>query len=170
MQLFMKKEPILGMALEKSKLNTRMELFGSKVAEHLAKCAMYGDSLPENKYNYWISHELATYISNINNTVCKHNNNKLKATQYETIFFGWLSKDAAEAEGNLCDLQAKNEEARNPYPYVPIDDDMIQRMTAISSAVIDKFVPLLSCINTITKQDIEQIPHHIIDPVCKVKT
>ena len=40
-------------------------------------------------------------------------------------------------------------------------------MTAISSAVIDKFVQLLSCINTITKQDIEQILHHIIDPVCK---
>lgn len=45
---------------------------------------------------------------------------------------------------------------------------MIERMRKISGQVVSTFVPILSSINNITKYEIEDKLHHIIDPVCKV--
>ena len=157
---------ILAMSIEKSRLEKRMESWSGLIAEHLSKCAMYGDSLPGDKYNHWIEDEIATWISSANDAVCKHNHKKLKPRQYEDILFGWLSDSRAEANGNLIDLQIHNKKSSEPYPYVKIDDDMIDRMTKISSKVLTTFVPLLSSINTVSKPEIETMLHNIIDPIC----
>ena len=167
MKRIIKDSAIFSMALEKSKLEKRMESWSSLVAEHLSKCAMYGDSLLGDKYNHWIEDELATYISDTNDTVCKHNNKKLKPKQYEAKLFGWLSDSESEAKANLHDLQIKNAKLPDPYPYVEVDDAMITRMTQISKQVIDVFVPLLSSKNSVTKQEIERKLHEILDPICK---
>ena len=161
-------ESILAMSTEKSKLEKRMEAWSDLIAEHLSKCAMYGDSLPGDKYNHWIEDELATWISDTNETICKHNHKKLKPKHYENILFGWLSDDVAEAKSNLHDLQIHNKRSGGEsYPYVEVDDAMIDRMTKISSGILTTFVPLLSSINTTSKQEIETMLHNIIDPVCK---
>lgn len=157
---------IRAMSIEKSKLEKRMEAWSVLIAEHLAKCAMYGDSLGQGKYNHWVEHELATWLSDTNEIVCKHNNKKLKPRQYEEQLFGWLGNSRADARVNLHELQRKNRSSSEPYPEVEVDDKMIEGMYQISQAVIERFVPLLATRNSLTKQDIESILHNIMDPIC----
>ena len=167
MKKMIKSETILAMAMDKSRLEKRMDAWSDVIAQHLAKCAMYGDTLPGDKYNHWIEDEIATYIRDTNDIVCKHNKRKLKPKQYEDKLFGWLSNDAAEARSNLHDLQIHNKKSSQPYPYVEVDDVMVERMRKISEQVIKVFVPLLASVNSATKYEIETKLHEIIDPVCK---
>ena len=157
----------MAMTMEKARLLKRMDALSDKVAEHLSKCAMYGDTLESGKYNHWIEDELATYLSFVNEVLSKHNNGKLKPEQYESSLFGWLGDDKADALGNLIDLQLHNKKSSEPYPYVKIDNDMTERMYKISKGVVETFVPIISTINDLTKENIELKLHQIIDPVCK---
>ena len=168
MKIILKPDAIFAMAMGKARLEKRMDAWSDLIAEHLSKCAMYGDTLPGDKYNHWIEDEIATYISDTNDIVCKHNKRKLKVKQYENRLFGWLSDEAAEAKSNLHNLQIQNKKALESYPYVEVDEAMIERMRKISGQVVSTFVPILSSINNITKDEIEDKLHHIIDPVCKV--
>lgn len=167
MKRYVKATYIFAMATSKDKLEQRMESWSELIAEHLSKCAMYGDTLPNNKYNHWIEDELATWISDINDTVCKHNKKKLKARQYEDGLFGWLSDSPVEARANLHHQQILNRNAARSYPDVEVDINMIDRMTTISTAVLRVFVPMLASKNTLSKKDIEAELHKLIDPVCK---
>ena len=154
------------MAMAKAKLEKRMDAWSDKIVEHLSKCAMYCDSLPGNKYNHWIEDELATWLSDVNETTCKHNGKKLKPSQYESILFGWLGDELSDARSNLHDLQLHNSRIENQYPYVKVDEEMVRRMYEISRKIIEVFVPILSVKNSLTKKDIEKKLHEIIDPVC----
>ena len=167
MKRYIRTTYIRAMSIEKNKLEKRMEAWSELIAEHLAKCAMYGDSLGEGKYNHWIEHELATWISDTNDAICKHNNKKLKPKQYEEMLFGWLGNSRVDARVNLHELQRYNKSTSDPYPDVPVDDAMIDRMYKISKLVVQRFVPILATRNSLTKQDVESILHNIIDPVCK---
>ena len=167
MKRYIKSTSIFAMATDKSKLLKRMEAWSDNIMLHLCKCAMYGDTLPGDKYNHWIE-ELAVWIFNTNDTVCKPNNKKLKPAQYESALFGWLSDASAEARSNLADLQLYNKKfGDKAYPYIKEDDAMIERMRKISAGVLETFVPILSSKNELIKQDIEAKLHDIIDPVCK---
>lgn len=167
MKRYIKSSSIFAMAIEKDKLEQRMRSWSDLIVEHLAKCAMYGDTLPGNKYNHWIEHELATWLSDTNDSICKHNNKKLKPSQYESILFGWLSDSPADARANLHDLQIHNKKHSNNYPYVEVDSDMISRMTEISKRILATFIPLLASKNDLSKKDIEDKLHEILDPICK---
>ena len=39
-------------AKKRKKLNKTMDKYGELIAEHLAKCAMYGDTLKNGKYKH----------------------------------------------------------------------------------------------------------------------
>lgn len=158
---------ICAMAEPKSEIKKKMEARSDKLVEHLAKCAMYGDGLGSNKYNHWVEHEIATWISEINELVSKPDGKKLKAKFYENILFGGLGDDLSDARANLTDLQLYNGTKSNPYPKVEINDVMVDRMYAISQQMIGKVVPILSTKNSFSKKDIEQLLHVIMDPICK---
>lgn len=167
MKIYIKSSAIFGMAIEKNKLMKRMDAWSDNIAIHLSKCAMYGNTLPGDKYDHWIE-ELAVWIFSANDMTCKPNNKKLKPAQYESMLFGWLSGEAAEARGNLHDLQIHNKKYNETsYPYIQVDDDMIERMRKISEGVLETFIPILASKNELTKADIQQKLHDIIDPVCK---
>ena len=68
---------IKGMSVKKSSLEDKMAQFGKQIEMHIAKCAMYGDSLEFGKYDHWIS-EIANWISDINQIYVKPSNKKLK--------------------------------------------------------------------------------------------
>jgi hypothetical protein len=158
---------ICAMAEPKGKIKKKMKARSDKLVEHIAKCAMYGDTLGESKYNHWIEHEIANWISEINELVSKPDNKKLKPKFYENILFGGLGDDLSHAKANLTDLQIYNSRKSNPYPEVKIDSAMINRMYVISQQMFGKIVPILSTKNNFSKKDIEQILHNILDPVCK---
>lgn len=158
---------ICAMAEPKDHIKKKMEARSDKLVEHLAKCAMYGDSLGSGKYNHWIEHEIANWISEINELVSKPDNKKLKPKLYEEILFGPLGDDISDAKANLTDLQLYNGKKSNPYPRVEIDSAMIDRMYKISQEMIGKIVPILSTKNSFNKKDIEQLLHNILDPICK---
>lgn len=158
---------IKGMAIDRSKLITRMEAWDQEIVEHLAKCAMYGETLGYGKYNHWIEDELATWLSDTNDAICKHNKGKLKPKQYESILFASLGDSRVDARINLHELQRYNKKKTNSYPEVPVDDKMVERMYLISERVKEEFVPLLASINNLSKEDIEEKLHSIIDPICK---
>lgn len=155
------------MAEPKDKIKKKMDARSDKITEHLAKCAMYGDSLGEGKYNHWIEHELANWISEINDLVSKPDGKKLKLRFYEDILFGGLGDSRADAKANLTDLEIYNSRTANPYPKVDIDDEMIDRMFKISEAMISKIAPILSTKNSFDKADFEVLLHSIMDPICK---
>jgi hypothetical protein len=153
-------------AKSRKKLISTLDAYDELIVEHLAKCAMYCNSLPGDKYNHWIEDELATWLSDVNDSVCKQNNGKLKKKQYAEGLFGGLGNSEVDARINLRLLQEHNKKAKDPYPYVEIDEAMISRMHIISEQVIQKFVPILASRNTIDKDDIAFMLHRIIDPVC----
>lgn len=159
---------ICAMAEPKDKIKKKMKTRSDKIVEHLAKCAMYGDSLGPGKYNHWIEHELATWISEINELVSKPDGKKLKLKFYQDILFGALGDSRADAKANLTDLQIYNSRKSNPYPKVEIDDDMVDRMCIISENMLGKIAPILSTKNNFNKRDIEQLLHNLIDPSCKL--
>lgn len=155
------------MAEPKDKIKKKMDARSDKITEHLSKCAMYGDSLGGGKYNHWIEHELANWISEVNDLVSKPDGKKLKLKFYEDILFGGLGDSKADAKANLTDLEIYNSRAANPYPKVDIDQEMIDRMFKISEAVISKIAPILSTKNSFSKADFEVLLHSIMDPICK---
>lgn len=155
------------MAEPKDKIKKKMEARSDKLVEHLAKCAMYGDALGTGKYNHWIEHEIANWISEINELVAKPDNKKLKPKFYENILFGGLGDDISDAKANLTDLQIYNSRKANPYPEVTIGKEMIDRMYKISQETLGKIVPILSTKNSFSKHDIEQLLHNMLDPICK---
>ena len=167
MKRYIHSSTYISAAIDRNKLLVRLDAWGEEVAEHLAKCAMYGDSLGQGKYDHWIKDELATWISDANEAICKHNNGKLKPKQYEDTLFGFLGDSYVEARMNLHALQSRNKRYSDAYPFKQVDSAMIERMYSISNAVIAKFVPLLSSKNTFTKDDVEILLHSVIDPVCK---
>ena len=158
---------IQAMSLDQRDIIDKMRARRKKIAEHLAKCAMYGDSLGPGKYNHWIEHELATWISEINEITCKPKGKKLKASKYADNLFGLLGDDKADSRSALIDLQLYNSTKKNQYPEVKIDDDMVDRMFAVSKQMLGKVVPLLSVKNDFSKQDIENLLHSLLDPICK---
>lgn len=155
------------MSINKNDIITKMKGRRAKVAEHLAKCAMYGDSLGLAKYNHWIDHEISTWISDINDLVSKPKNKKLKANDYAEYLFGALGDNESDARSALIDLQLYNGAKQNSYPYVEIDSKMVNRMHIITQAMLTKIVPILSTKNSLTKKDIEVLLHNILDPVCR---
>lgn len=158
---------IQAMSLDQSDIIDKMRARRKKVAEHLAKCAMYGDSLGPGKYNHWIEHELATWISEINEITCKPKGKKLKTSKYADNLFGLLGDDKADAKSALIDLQLYNSTKKNQYPAVDIDSDMVDRMFEVSKQMLGKVVPLLSVKNDFSKHDIENLLHSLLDPICK---
>lgn len=158
---------IKSMSIAQSDIENKMKARRKKVAEHVAKCAMYGDGLGEGKYNNWIEHELATWISEINDLTAKPRGKKLKPQKYSNLLFGLLGDEPADSKSALIDLQIYNSGKRNPYPEVDIDKDMIKRLYSITKQLNTKVVPLLSTNNKMSKKDIEGILHGIFDPICK---
>lgn len=155
------------MAEPKYNIKKKMYLRSDKITEHLAKCAMYCDSLGESKYNHWIEHELANWISEVNDLVSKPDGKKLKLKFYEDILFRGLGDSRADAKANLTDLEIYNSRSANPYPKVNIDQEMIDRMFKISEAMISKIAPILSTKNSLNKADFEVLLHSMLDPICK---
>ena len=157
---------IFGMSQERAPFKKKMESWGELIEEHLSKCAMYGDTLSGGKYNHWIEDELATYLSDTNDATFKPKGSKLKPHDYESLLFGGLGDDRTDARICLHNLQAYNRKQKESYPYVTVDDDMIDKMYRASQAIINKFVPILSTKNSLSKKDIESILHNILDPIC----
>lgn len=167
MKKYIGSSAIFGMSVEKAKLMKRMDAWSDHIALHLSKCAMYGDTLPGEKYDHWIE-ELSVWLFSANDMTCKPNNKKLKPAQYESLLFGWLSDETAEARSNLHDLQMHNSKYNeNSYPYIKVDNAMIERMRKISADVLKVFVPILASKNNLTLEDTRNKLHAIIDPVCK---
>lgn len=158
---------IQAMSIAQSDLIAKIKSRRVKVAEHLAKCAMYGDMLGEGKYNHWIEHELATWISEINELTTKPSGKKLKPEAYSELLFGLLGDERADSRSALIDLQLYNSKKKNQYPYIEIDNEMVNRMYKITQDMLGKIVPLLSSKNRFTKKDIENILHNLLDPICK---
>lgn len=155
------------MSQERAPFKKKMESWADLIEEHLAKCVMYGDSLPGNKYNHWIKDELATYISDTNDATFKPKGDKLKPKDYETILFGNLGDSEIDARISLHDLQVHNKKSSEPYPFKHVDSDMIDKMYRASQSLIKKLVPILSSRNSLDKKDIESILHNVLDPICK---
>lgn len=164
---YIRASAIFGMSVEKAKLMKRMDAWSDHIASHLSKCAMYCDTLPGEKYDHWIE-ELSVWLFSANDMTCKPNNKKLKPAQYESLLFGWLSDETAEARSNLHDLQMHNSKYNeNSYPYIKVDNAMIERMRKISADVLKVFVSILASKNNLTLEDTRNKLHAIIDPVCK---
>ena len=158
---------IQAMSMNQDDIIDKMKGRKKKVAEHLAKCAMYGDGLGSGKYDHWIEHELATWISEINEITAKPKGKKLKPSAYADYLFGALGDERADARSALIDLQLYNSDKAKPYPEVEIDEDMVDRMYAITQQMLGKVVPILSTKNNFNKQEIENLLHSLLDPICK---
>lgn len=157
---------IQGMALSKNKIEEKLYNFSDKVEEHITKCAMYGDSLGNGKYDHWIS-ELSNWISVANDMTCKTNKKKLRPIQYENSLFASIGTDEADARLNLYNLQIHNEKSSNSYPYKEVDDAMVDRMQKCSINMISEFCELLATSNTLSRLDIINRIHDVLDPICK---
>ena len=158
---------IQAMSIAQSDLVAKIRARRVKVAEHLEKCAMYGDMLGEGKYNHWIEHELATWISEINELTTKPSGKKLKPEAYSELLFGLLGDERADSHSALIDLQLYNSKKKEQYPYIEIDNKMVNRMYRVTQEMLGKVVPILSSKNRFTKKDIENLLHNLLDPICK---
>ena len=157
---------IQGMTLKKEKLLKRMDSYSTEIAFHLAKCVMYGDSLGNGKYDHWIS-EISNWISSVNECICKHNNKKLKAHQYQNSLFADLGDSLTEAKMNLQDVQISCKKSVNRYPYRELDKEMIDTMYIVSMEIMHTFSNLLATMNDTTQSDIDKMLHDILDDRCK---
>ena len=157
---------IEGMSVSKDEMITKMKNRAPKLAEHLAECAMYGDGLGRSKYNHWVDHEIATWLSDINKLPSKPKNKKLKPNDYAFYLFDPLGDEWSDAEVALHDLQLYNSSKSNSYPFVEVDESMIRRMFDITQIMLTKIVPILASPNSLTKKDIEGILHTLLDPIC----
>lgn len=155
---------ILGMSQQRKKIINYLDGVSKEVAMHIAKCVMYGNSL--GRYDHWI-HELAIWISDGNDMVCKPNDKKLKSEDYEDSIFGFLGDARSDAKVNLHELQRYNKKFEDEsYPYVEDDDEMIDRMFNASQLIIRKLVPIMSVKNNLDRRDIEGLIHDALDDIC----
>lgn len=159
-------EYISAMATEQKKLIKQLESWEEIVTEHIAKCVMYGDSLGIDKYNHWVEHEIATWLSDANDILVKPFNKKLKPHDYQSTLFAGLGDDKVDARVALHELQRRNNKSTEPYPYVEVDDKMIEKMFEVSGLIVKTFVPILSDTNSLSKKDIETKLHEVLDPIC----
>lgn len=155
---------IVAMSSTRQKLLSYLDGVSKEVALHIAKCAMYQDSL--GRYNHWI-HELAIWISDGNDMTCKPGNKKLKPRDYEDTIFGFLGDGVADARTNLHELQRYNKRYESEsYPYIEVDADMVDRMYRASRSVVRAFVPLMASTNDLELKQIEQKLHQALDKEC----
>ncbi len=155
---------ILAMSFPKQKILTYLDSVSEEVSMHVAKCAMYQDTL--GRYNHWI-HELAIWISDGNQMTCKPGDKKLKPHDYENTIFGFLGDSVTDAEINLHKLQRYNSKfGSESYPYVEVDDSMVDRMYRLSRALIKAIVPVMSSRNDFRVAQIETKLHEALDPEC----
>lgn len=155
---------ILAMSAPRQKIIGYLDGASKEVAMHVAKCAMYQDTL--GRYNHWI-HELAIWISDGNDMTCKPGNRKLRARDYEDTIFGYLGDGVSDAKTNLHELQRYNRKFEaESYPEVQVDDDMIDRMYRASRAVTQTFAPLMTSKNDLELKQIENKLHEALDKEC----
>jgi len=167
MKMYIKSQKyIYAMSTERKKFIKQLESWEEELTEHIAKCVMYGDSLGVNKYNHWIEHEIATWLNDANDTLVKPSNKKLKPRDYASTLFAGLGTDRVDARVVLHDLQRMNHKSAEPYPDVDVDSAMIERMFQASNSIVKTFLPILSSVNSLSKEDIERKLHEVLDPIC----
>ena len=150
------------MSTHRSAIIEFLDGWSKDVALHLAKCAMYQDSL--GRYNHWV-HELASWIVDGANMTCKPNDRKLKPNEYEDTIFKYFGTAVSDAERNLRELQRYNKKyGSESYPYVEIDDAMVNKMFDASQALMENIIPLMASKNKFKMRDMETYIHDAIDP------
>lgn len=155
---------VLAMSASRQKIIGYLDGASKEVALHVAKCAMYQDTL--GRYNHWI-HELAIWISDGNDMTCKPGSKKLRVRDYEDTIFGFLGDGVSDAKTNLHELQRYNRKFdTESYPYVEVTGDMINRMYRASRAVVTTFAPLMASRNDLELEQIEDKLHEALDPEC----
>ena len=155
---------ILGMSEQRKRVLTFLDGLADRIVEHVAKCAMYQNSL--GRYDHWV-HELAVWFADANDKTCKPNNKKLSVQEYKDTILDGLGTSSADARINLHELQHYNKKYEDEsYPYVEVDEDMIERMYKASQAVIGKIAPLLASKNNLDRPDIELMLHETLDTIC----
>lgn len=165
MKLFIK-TPIYAMSQERGPFKQKMLSWGALIEEHVCKCVMYGDSLPGDKYNHWIEDELATWLSDCNDVTFKPSNKKLKSAEYDKLLFGGLGDELSDARICLHNLQVHNSKHRNAYPFRQVDDEMVHKLYVLTAELREKFLPILSTRNSLSKRNIAALLHDILDPIC----
>ena len=159
-------QSIYGMSMELKKARKKFESLGEIIAEHVCKCILY--RVDYKDYKYWIEVEIGDWLSYINDVEIATPRKRLKSSEYDSLLFGGLGNDRADARLNLEMTYRKCKKATPPYPDVIITDDMVGNLVN-ATAEIRSIVPKkLATKNSLTKEDFGIAIHQILDKYCQV--
>ena len=158
-------QSIYGMSMEQKKARKKFDSLGDVISEHVCKCVLYRKSYKD--YDYWIEREISGWISYINDVVISIPRKKLKSSEYDSLLFGGLGDDYADARLNLEMVYSQCKKEDPPYPDVHIDDSMIGDLVEVTEGLRQSIPDKLATVNSLTKEDFVAEVHRILDEHCQ---
>lgn len=156
---------ILGKAFTRKKAIQRLEAFSEQILEYVSKCILFGCMVDTNKYDHWIEDEIGTLIYD-SHLLETNNRCRLKFKDYRENLFGEFGTSLADAKINL-DLQyIAHLLSANPYPKISISKSIVENMYRACNAISETFSKMLSENTDLTKAEIVEKLHQILDTYC----
>lgn len=155
---------IKAMSFDRQTAVEKLSSLSPRIVEHVALCVIYGNSYPS--YRHWIEDELATWLYRANNVYLK-NNKKLKSKDYISSLFRCFGSSNYDAGWNIDSIYAECRDVSSPYPAAAISQITYDMMEVACSRISEEFSMILSTKNTLTKEDIVEKLHEILDPLCE---
>lgn len=131
---------VYGAAMYRSEAISTLSNMKDTVGEHIIKCVVYHDERPDTLM-HWVK-EISACLKHADKITGRC---ALKERDYLEHLFGSFGDTREDAEWTLDNYQFKNE--RRPeheqYPEFEITDELVNRLYAISRAIIGVSLPWL---------------------------
>ena len=146
---FIKEDYLNEMAYSRSWVIDRLKSLSTPVINHIMKCVVYKNTT--NNLNHWIN-EIADYFDEVNSTIVKTKNGKLKEKDYLENLFYYQGVDERDMRVQLMELRRD----RN-YPDFEITIELIRRLTVSFNSIAEEFSRIFTSKNSLTKNDFIKI-------------
>lgn len=152
------------MSFDRKKVVSRLESFSKRIVEHVAMCILYTSNYPS--YRHWVEDEISTWILEANEMTVR-GNKRLKCSDYADLLFGEFGDSKTDARLNLRMQYAVARDKNPPYPEVVITPSKIEKMFKACYQITSYFSKALATNNNLTKGEIVNKIHSILDPLCE---
>ena len=155
--LLRRNEYIKAMSVSKSKAEELASRYSDTVAEHLAKCVIYGDET--NNLSHWIK-EISHKLYLVNNVTLKPYGKKMKSQVYENPIFDSMGTTEMDVNILLEDMAFRY---TGKYPEFSVTDELIHKVYTVFEQVKRLVTPILSSNNSYTSDDFERLIKKALD-------
>lgn len=155
--LLRRNEYIKAMSVSKSKAEELASRYSDTVAEHLAKCVIYGDET--NNLTHWIR-EIGHKIYLVNNITLKPSGKKMKPQVYENTIFDSMGTTEMDVNILLEDMAFRYV---GKYPKFSVTEELVHKVYMVFERVKKLVVPILVSNNSYTSDDFETLVKQALD-------